>query len=63
VGSARGARGVPGWGGQYWDGAQSLGRAFRERIVPGFAGEVAWDVWVLFDGQATWESAGQHVLG
>jgi hypothetical protein len=24
---------------------------------------VAWNIWVLFDEQATWESAGRHVLG
>lgn len=48
---------------QYWDGAKVVGRVFKERVVPDFRGNVAWDVWVLFDEGATWDSAGDHVVG
>lgn len=34
----------------------------RGRIIAGFAGEVAWDVWVLFDEEALWDSAREHVV-
>jgi hypothetical protein len=49
--------------GQYWDDGKSVGREFKERIIPGFDGDVAWDVWVLFDEEATWDSAAEHVVG
>lgn len=48
---------------QYWDDAKAVGRGFEERIIPAFDGDVAWDVWVLFDEGATWDSAGHHVVG
>lgn len=48
---------------QYWDDAKAVGREFRERLIPGFDGEVAWDVWVLFDEETTWDSAEEHVVG
>ncbi len=47
---------------QYWNDAKTVGREFKERVIPGFDGEVAWDVWVLFDKKATWDSAGEHVV-
>jgi len=47
---------------QYWDDAKAVGREFKERVVPGFRGKTAWDVWVLFDEKATWDSAGEHVI-
>jgi hypothetical protein len=47
---------------QFWDDRRAVGREFKERIIPGFHREVAWDVWVLFDEQATWDSAGEHVV-
>jgi hypothetical protein len=32
-------------------------------VIPAFPGDVAWDVWVLLDADATWETAGAHVIG
>ncbi len=49
---------------QYWDDTKAIGLEFKERIVPGFAsGDTVWDAFVLFDGEATWADAGDHVLG
>lgn len=48
---------------QYWDDDRTLGREFKERIIPAFEGELAWDVWVLFDEAATWETAPEHAVG
>lgn len=48
---------------QYWDDARAVGREFKERVIPAFEGEVAWDVWVLFDEEATWDEASEHVVG
>ena len=48
---------------QYWDDRRSVGQAFKERVVRDFDGETAWDVWVLFDDEATWDTAGEHVIG
>lgn len=48
---------------QHWDDAKAIGREFKVRVIPAFKGEVAWDVWVLFDHEATWDTAGEHVVG
>ena len=48
---------------QYWDDAKDVGREFKRRIVPEYPKDVAWDAYVLFDPEATWETAGEHVLG
>lgn len=48
---------------QYWDDARTVGRDFEAHVIPEFDGEVAWDVWVLFDEGATWETAPEHVVG
>ena len=48
---------------QYWDDTKAVGREFKGRVIPGFDGEVAWDVWVLFDEKATWDTAAEHVVG
>lgn len=48
---------------QYWDDRRAVGREFRERVIPDFDGETAWDVWVLLDDVATWDTAGEHVVG
>ncbi len=48
---------------QYWDDTRGVGLEFKSRVIPDFGGKVAWDVFVLFDADATWESAGEHVLG
>jgi len=47
---------------QYWDDAKALGKEFKERFVPRYGGKIAWDVWVLFDEKATWDTAGEHVV-
>ncbi len=48
---------------QYWDDTKEVGRDFKRRIVPEYPKDVAWDAYVLFDPEATWETAGEHVLG
>ena len=48
---------------QYWDDVQAVGRDFVDRIIPECPQEVARDVYVLFDREATWRDAGEHVLG
>ena len=48
---------------QYWDDTKGIGFEFKQRVIPEFNGKVAWDVFVLFDAQATWVDAEEHVLG
>ena len=48
---------------QYWDDTKGIGVEFKQSVIPEFSGKVAWDVFVLFDAQATWANAGEHVLG
>ncbi len=49
---------------QYWDDTSAVGREFRDRIVPSeeHPGTIAWDVFVLFDAEATWATAKEHVV-
>lgn len=37
----------------YWDGSQALGEAFSP--VLGLKARMAWDVYLLFDGDAHWD--------
>jgi hypothetical protein len=37
----------------YWDGAQELGEAFSP--VLGIRARMAWDVYLLYDGNAEWK--------
>ena len=39
----------------YWDGSQELGEAFSP--VLGLRARMAWDVYLLFDGEAEWKDA------
>lgn len=36
----------------YWDGGQALGEALSPTL--GLRAKMAWDVYVLYDGQAAW---------
>ena len=47
---------------QYWDDVQAVGRDFKDRVIPECPQQVARDVYVLFDREATWKDAGEHVL-
>ncbi len=47
---------------QYWDEVQAVGRDFVDRVIPECPQEVARDVYVLFDREATWRDAGEHVV-
>ena len=47
---------------QYWDDGEALGREFKERIIQEFNGDVARDAYVLFDEEATWKNAGDHIV-
>ncbi len=50
----------------YWDGAQALGRAMRGMVPPDVTfpglGDVLWDAFLVFDADATWDTAQDHVL-
>ncbi len=47
---------------QYWDDEKAAAREFKERIIQEFNGDVRRDAYVLFDEEATWENAGDHVV-
>ncbi len=47
---------------QYWDDEKAVGREFKARIIQEFNGDVARDVYVLFDDGATWANADHHVV-
>ncbi len=47
---------------QYWDDEKAVGREFKERIIREFSGDIGWDAYVLFDEEASWENAGDHVV-
>ena len=48
---------------QFWDDERGVSAEVKERILPGYEGEVPWDLFILFDPQATWGDASQHVRG
>lgn len=53
-----------GWGvPQYWDEERHLSLEVKRRIVPDADDEVPWDMFILFGPEATWKTAGKHVLG
>ncbi len=47
---------------QYWDDEKAIGREFKERIIQEINGDVGRDAYVLFDEEATWEIAGDHIV-
>ncbi len=47
----------------YWDDTRQIGVEFKQRVIPDFDGETAWDAFILFDREATWATAQDHVLG
>ncbi len=47
---------------QYWDDEKAAAREFKERIIQEFNGDIGWDAYVLFDKEATWENAGEHIV-
>ena len=53
-----------GWGvPQYWDDERKLSGEIRSRLVPTIDDQVPWDLFILFDRDATWADAQDHVLG
>ena len=46
----------------YWDDTRQIGVEFKQRVIPDFDGETAWDAFILFDRDATWATAQDHVL-
>ena len=46
----------------YWDDTKELGVEFKQRVIPDYEGETAWDAFILFDREATWSTAEEHVL-
>ncbi len=46
----------------YWDDTRELGVEFKQRVIPDYDGETAWDAFILFDSEATWSTAEEHVL-
>ncbi len=47
---------------QYWDDEKAIGREFKERIIQEINGDIGRDAYVLFDQEATWENAGDHIV-
>ncbi len=47
---------------QFWDHERTVSAVVKERIVPDFSGDVPWDLFILFDAEATWGTAGEHVI-
>ncbi len=47
---------------QYWDDEKAIGREFKERIIQEINDDVGRDAYVLFDEEATWENAGEHIV-
>ena len=47
---------------QYWDPEKAVGREFKERIIQEANGDVVRDAYVLFDQEATWENASNHIV-
>lgn len=48
---------------QFWDDERRVSLEVKERIVPAFDGDLPWDLYVLFDRDARWANAGDHVIG
>lgn len=50
----------------YWDGDQQVGKWFRDNVTPGYAGEVQWDAFFLYDRDAEWSPTsppGEEIWG
>ncbi len=47
------------WFTQFWDDERQLSTEVKRRILPDFEGD---HVFILFDPDATWDSAGEHVV-
>ena len=49
----------------YWDGGRVVGKAYQNSLEAGgtnfMIGTEAWDVWLLFDGDAVWGDSGPPV--
>ncbi len=48
---------------QYWDEELRVSLAVKERVVPDVESDVPWDLFILFEPEATWADAEKHVLG
>lgn len=48
---------------QYWDDERRVSAEVKARILPDYEDDVPWDLFILFDGGATWANASDHVLG
>jgi len=47
---------------QFWDDERTVSRELKSRVLPSYPGDVPWDLFVLFDAEATWSTAGEHVI-
>ena len=47
---------------QFWDHERTVSAVVKERIVPDFSGDVPWDLFILIDAEATWRTAGEHIV-
>ncbi len=48
---------------QFWDDERIVSAEVKQRIWPDYDGEIPWDLFILFDTQATWATANDHVIG
>ncbi len=48
---------------QYWDEELRVSLEVKERVVPDVEDRVPWDLFILFEPEATWADAEKHVLG
>ncbi len=46
---------------QFWDNERTVSADVKRRIVPAFDGEIPWDMFILFETEARWTTAGEHV--
>jgi hypothetical protein len=48
----------------YWTPRQQIGRAFKATVIPDYThSPTAWDTFIVFDRNASWQTTSQHVLG
>ena len=48
---------------QFWDDERIVSAEVKRRILPDYDGEIPWDLFILFDAQATWATAEDHLAG
>lgn len=48
---------------QFWDDERFVSAEVKQRIWPDYDGDTPWDLFILFDGEATWATASEHVVG